>query len=889
MFKKTLSLIVALILGVSFSNMNISAETNALLIQKENIIIGDSIHSINAEAIEHGIYSRNEATIYVEYESTSNNQYQSLISAANSSNGNRNRHFHIYITPSGGLGMELRNEDNDFKYTQFIDNVVPHEEINKIAFKADATNKNYKLFANGSLVSTLNKEDYKFLPDILGLNSLSLGGTLRDEQEYYKFKGQIRELRIYSNALSDVDLEELTNNDNSGLLLDASNINIVKGEGYDLSNVQAFNEIRTLEEGTFILKYKATDIEAYQSLLSVGNGTLGNRDRHFHIYIDRSGGFGFELRNTDSDFKYTSHRPAALRGKYKGEEVYNTVAFKADKIAKTYKIFANGELLSEEKVLDFKFLGNIAGVNNICLGATIRNGVKEYLFAGHIDNAKIYNYPISDDELIALTSSTKYGKNIYRAGDSTNANYFRIPTLLKLDDGTIVSSIDARYGGTHDAKSKINIAFTKSYDGGQTWTNPTLPLRFYDYEDQKIDWPRDNVGKNKVINGSASFIDSVLLEDRVNHRLFLFADAMPAGIGFANTARGSGYKTINGNKYIKLKLNNETKYNYSIRENGIIYNDMTGTPTTYKVDGEYNLLNNNEYLYQEQYSVHFEGNMLREEKNGINVKMNVFYKDSIFKVLPTNFLVMKYSDDNGDTWSDMKIMSSFKGDEERVPLYGPGVGTQIKNGPHAGRLIVSMYSSITGEFGFLYSDDYGDNWNYVTTSLVSSGSFAEAQIIEMPNGDLKVFLRTNVGKIGVITSVDGGQTWGPQTYVSGMHAAQYGTQLSAINYSGLIDSKPAILLSAPNATNGRKDGRIWVGLIEDTGGTGYDKYIIDWKYSYQVDKPEYGFSYSCMTELPNGEIGILYEKYDSWSRQELHLKNVLIYEQLSIDELKSNN
>lgn len=137
--------------------------------------------------------------------------------------------------------------------------------------------------------------------------------------------------------------------------------------------------------------------------------------------------------------------------------------------------------------------------------------------------------------------------------------------------------------------------------------------------------------------------------------------------------------------------------------------------------------------------------------------MNIFYKDSYFKVLPTNFIVMKYSDNEGETWSDMQILGRFKEDNQRVPLYGPGVGTQIKNGEHAGRIILTMYNSISAEFGFLYSDDHAANWNYVTTDLGGSGTFAEAQIVELPDGTLQTYMRTSVGKIGVITSIDGVQ------------------------------------------------------------------------------------------------------------------------------------
>lgn len=114
----------------------------------------------------------------------------------------------------------------------------------------------------------------------------------------------------------------------------------------------------------------------------------------------------------------------------------------------------------------------------------------------------------------------------------------------------------------------------------------------------------------------------------------------------------------------------------------------------------------------------------------------------------------------------------------------------------------------------------------------------------------------------------------------------YGTQLSVINYSQPIDGKPAIILSAPNATNGRKNGKIWIGLINETGQSGVNKYSVEWKYCYSVDTPQMGYSYSCLTELPDGKVGLLYEKYDSWSRNELHLKNILKYEKFTIDELK---
>lgn len=231
---------------------------------------------------------------------------------------------------------------------------------------------------------------------------------------------------------------------------------------------------------------------------------------------------------------------------------------------------------------------------------------------------------------------------------------------------TVIAAADARYGGTHDSKSKINTAFAKSTDGGNTWGEPTLPMKFDDYVAKNIDWPRDSVGKNVQIQGSASYIDPVLLEDKSTHRVFLFADLMPAGIGSSNASVGSGFKEINGKKYLKLhwKDDSSSDYNYSIRENGIIYDDTTNASTEYSVDGEYNLYKNGEALTCKQYDYNFEGTSLLETPTDTDVNMNVFYKDSMFKVFPTNYLAMKYSDDEGDNWSDLNIVSTFKPEEK---------------------------------------------------------------------------------------------------------------------------------------------------------------------------------------------------------------------------------
>ena len=90
-------------------------------------------------------------------------------------------------------------------------------------------------------------------------------------------------------------------------------------------------------------------------------------------------------------------------------------------------------------------------------------------------------------------------------------------------------------------------------------------------------------------------------------------------------------------------------------------------------------------------------------------------------------------------------------------------------------------------------------------------------------------------------------------------------------------------MSTPNSTTGRRNGQIWVGLVDKVTNE------VNWKYHYSVDKPNYGYSYSALTETVDHKIALLYEKYDSWSRNELHLKNVLKFDTFEIKDLVNDS
>lgn len=675
-----------------------------------------------------------------------------------------------------------------------------------------------------------------------------------------------------------------------GLVFRKEDQKIAVGSPVELSTKDYAEKLMKLEEGTILVHYTSTSDQAIQSLFSVSNAKAGHENRHFHVYIRPEGVLGCEIRN-ESAMNYGFKAANAVKADYKGKPAENIIALQADKEKGTYQLFANGEkvLTVDAAALGgYRFISEITGLDTVSLGATKRGGINKYTFGGNIHKIEVYETPLTDEELIEETKKTAYPKlqQIFHKNDGTGANYYRIPALLTLKSGTVISAADARFGGTHDSPNNIDIAVARSEDGGKNWSKPELPFHYEDYEDNTLEIP---VGTQTRVNQSASFIDPVLLQDEETERVFLISDAMAAGYGSPQAVTGSGYKEIQGKKYLKLQKAGETDYNYTVRENGVIYNDTTNQPTEYSLNSNFEILKDNVLQTVKQKSSRFDptngsGQLVTDETDK-DVPMNIMYADAVFKALPTTWLYMKYSDDDGKTWSDPILLNGMvKAEDSRVLVTGPGRGMQIKNGEYKGRLIVPVYD--TAQSGIIYSDDHGATWNYAKGPSTKKAAMSESQIVEMPDGTLRVYARSTGSKIAEAVSLDGGKTWTEAAYVPGMTQPGWGSQLSVIRYGGLIEGKPALIMSTPAGVgNYRRDGRVKIGLITDTGKEGSEKYKIDWTYDYSVDSKNAGFAYSCLSELPNHQIGLMYEKYDSYNPAELHSQDIMKYEELSLSEL----
>ena len=593
--------------------------------------------------------------------------------------------------------------------------------------------------------------------------------------------------------------------------------------------------LKSLEEGTIVVRFKGNNNDI-SSLIGISNKNQNNT--HFHLYKSGSR-VGVEIRDESKTLNKHIYADIALN------EGFNTVAFKVEK-DKSYAIYLNGKLVKKEITNDTKFLNDIVDLNSVFIGKTPRLSGNQYIFNGDIDFIDIYANPLSESYLLDKTAETKtpseddfLPESAYKSDKQDlfapgllNSNAYRIPALFTTKSGTVLASIDARIDNGADAPNNIDTAIKRSEDGGKTWDEGQIIL---DYPDK------------------SSAIDTAMLQDEQTGRIYLLVTHFASGYGFPNSKTGSGYKEIDGVKYLQLfdSSNNE----YTVREEGNVY-DSNGGITEYSIDEDQNLY-----------------------KNGEKID-NVLTSTSPLKVMGTSFLSLIYSDDDGKTWSKPRDLNKdVKLDWMRFLGTGPGRGHQIKNGEYSGRLVFPIYLTNSNGFqssGAIYSDDNGKTWNIGETATdgrdmgngqignaqtqQSGEQLTECQVVEMPNGQLKMFMRNTGSYVRIATSFDGGETW-EDDVVQDTNLREPYCQLSVINYSQEIDGKPAVIFSNPNASN-RSNGTVRIGLISQNGtyDNGEPKYEFEWKYSKLV-KPGY-FAYSCLTELPNGNIGLFYEGTD---------------------------
>ena len=641
--------------------------------------------------------------------------------------------------------------------------------------------------------------------------------------------------------------------------------NVGNGQRVDLT--EELDKLKQLQNATIHMEFKPdANAPQFYNLFSVSSDK--KRDEYFSMSVNK-GTVMVEARGADGSHYYGSYSDAPLKVK-PGQ--WNAVTFtverpKADQPNGQVRLYVNG-VLSRTNGKSGRFIKDMPDVNKVQIGATRR--VNQTMWGSNLQirNLTVYNRALTPEEVGKRSQLFKVAnleeklpegakvtekKDVFESGvngglNKDGINTYRIPTLLKTDKGTLIAGADERRLHFSDW-GDIGMVIRRSQDNGQTWGDRITISNLRDNPDAK--------DKNAP---SPLNIDMVLVQDPETKRIFSVYDMFPEGKAvFAMPDKPEkAYEKV-GDKSYQILYKTGEKGHYTIRENGEVYNSKN-QKTDYHV-----VVNPKQRGYSDK------GDLYK----GKNLIGNVYFAQSTknpFRVANTSYLWMSYSDDDGQTWSAPKdITPGIRQDWMKFLGTGPGTGIVLRTGEHKGRILVPAYTtnSVSHLGGsqssrLIYSDDHGVTWHAgeapndnrpvgnktIHSSNMNNGGAqnTESTVLQLNNGDVKLFMRGLTGDLQVATSKDGGVTW-EKTIKRYPEVKDAYVQMSAIHT--MHDGKEYILLSnAAGPGRERKDGLVHLARVEKNGE-------LTWIKHHLIQGGE--FAYNSLQDLGNGEYGILYE------------------------------
>lgn len=434
---------------------------------------------------------------------------------------------------------------------------------------------------------------------------------------------------------------------------------------------------------------------------------------------------------------------------------------------------------------------------------------------------------------------------------------YRIPNLVTMNDGSLVAQADARWNAYYDGGGNDSI-IARSDNNGGSWITSMLTY----YPDNGNTWNPS----------STSICDSALATN--GDILYSLSTFFPAGYALNGSSAdhqvSSGVTAFDSSGRLLLSRNGSglnyylssfSSEDYDGRAN--IY-ESNGTPVSgYTVDHDL-------YLY---------------DSNGTK-QGNLFYSDCEFQTAKTNFLLFRTSTDGGETWSPFKLVNA-KHSGEAFYGVGPGRGVVTPNGD----IVFGCYSWNGGDSSqrssFIYSKDGGNTWirmsdlpelkGWVTdvgSIFVSNKWTSECQPVLLDDdGYIRLFCRTDRERFVYADAKldsNGNYYWEKNTFndefpihIDQEINGQYFTTTSNNQYSVIKYSKQVLwngnyydMLIASHANNGsRRNNGTLTFMLMDPNDKQHHQVVMATQQQITYGQ----FDYSCLTELADGRIGLLYE------------------------------
>ena len=657
--------------------------------------------------------------------------------------------------------------------------------------------------------------------------------------------------------------------ENANVVVEKEDVETNPSNGQIVDMKDELDKVKKLQNATIHMEFKpdASAPNLY-SLFSVSSDT--KVDEYFTMAILNNTAI-VEGRDANGKHFYGDYKTAPLKIK-PGQ--WNSVTFtverlNADQPNGQVRVYVNG-VLSRTSPQSGRFIQDMPDVNRMQIGTLKRKGKNHWGANLKVRNLTIYDRTLSPEEVKKRSQFFERGDlekklpegakvteklDVFEGGVNRKPNKdgiasYRIPALLKTDKGTLIAGTDERRLH-HSDWGDIGMVVRRSDDNGKTWGDRIT-----------ISNPRDNEKAKNPEWPSPVNIDMALVQDPKTKRIFSIYDMFLEGKAvFSLPGKApQAYEQI-GDKVYQVLYKQGDAGRYTIRENGEVF-DPENRKTEYRV-----VVDPKQPAYSDK------GDLYKGEELIGNVYFE--YSDkNIFRVSNTNYLWMSYSDDDGKTWSAPKdITYGIRKDWMHFLGTGPGTGIALHSGPHKGRLVIPVYTTnnvsyLSGSQSsrVIYSDDHGETWQAgeavndnrpVGNQTIHSSTMnnpgaqnTESTVVQLNNGDLKLFMRGLTGDLQVATSKDGGATWEKDVKRYSDVKDVY-VQMSAIHT--VQDGKEYIILSNAGGP-GRYNGLVHLARVEANGE-------LTWLKHNPIQSGK--FAYNSLQDLGNGEFGLLYEHADA--------------------------
>ena len=653
--------------------------------------------------------------------------------------------------------------------------------------------------------------------------------------------------------------------ENANTVIEKEDVETNPSNGQRVDMKEELDKLKKLQNATIHMEFKPdASAPRFYNLFSVSSDTKVNE--YFTMAILDNTAI-VEGRDANGNQFYGDYKTAPLKIK-PGE--WNSVTFtverpNADQPKGQVRVYVNG-VLSRTSPQSGRFIQDMPDVNHVQIGTTKRTGKNFWGANLKVRNLTVYDRTLTPEEVKKRSQLFERGElekklpegaevtdklDVFEGGENRKPNKdgiasYRIPALLKTDKGTLIAGTDERRLH-HSDWGDIGMVVRRSDDKGKTWGDRIV-----------ISNPRDNEKAKNPEWPSPVNIDMALVQDPKTKRIFSIYDMFLEGKAvFSLPGKApQAYEQI-GDKVYQVLYKQGEAGRYTIRENGEVF-DPENRKTEYRV-----VVDPKKPAYSDK------GDLYKGEELIGNVYFD--YSDkNIFRVSNTNYLWMSYSDDDGKTWSAPKdITYGIRKDWMHFLGTGPGTGIALHSGPHKGRLVIPAYTTnnvsyLSGSQSsrVIYSDDHGETWHAgeavndnrpVGNQTIHSSTMnnpgaqnTESTVVQLKNGDLKLFMRGLTGDLQVATSKDGGATWEKDVKRYADVKDVY-VQMSAVHT--VQDGKEYIVLSNAGGP-GRYNGLVHVARVEANGD-------LTWLKHNPIQSGK--FAYNSLQDLGNGEFGLLYE------------------------------